>query len=66
MNLVLDSKIFADDTNAFASAGDLKTLEDLMNPELAKVKKTGVILTSCQSIWAKQTLIKFYILNLIA
>ena len=31
-------KIFADDTNVFASSGDLKTLEKLMNLELAKVK----------------------------
>ena len=32
-------KIFADDTNVFASAGDLKSLKHLMNSELAKVKK---------------------------
>ena len=32
-------KIFADDTNVFASAKDLKTLEHLMNSELVKVKK---------------------------
>ena len=32
-------KIFADDTNVFASAKDLKSLERLMNFELAKVKK---------------------------
>ena len=32
-------KIFADDTNVFASARDLKALEHLMNSELAKVKK---------------------------
>ena len=32
-------KIFADDTNVFASARDLKSLEHLMNCELAKVKK---------------------------
>ena len=32
-------KIFADDTNVFASAGDLKSLERLMNSELAKIKK---------------------------
>ena len=32
-------KIFADDTNVFASARDLKSLEHLMNSELAKVKK---------------------------
>ena len=32
-------KIFADDTNVFASARDLKSLERLMNSELAKVKK---------------------------
>ena len=31
-------KIFADDTNVFASARDLKTLEHLMNSEPAKVK----------------------------
>ena len=31
-------KIFADDTNVFASARDLKSLEHLMNSELAKVK----------------------------
>ena len=33
----LSFKIFADDTNVFASAKDLKTLEHLMNSELAKV-----------------------------
>ena len=32
-------KIFADDTNVFASARDLKSLERLMNSELAKTKK---------------------------
>ena len=32
-------EIFADDTNVFASAKDLKSLERLMNSELAKVKK---------------------------
>ena len=32
-------KIFADDTNVFASARDLKSLEGLMNSELAKIKK---------------------------
>ena len=32
-------KIFADDTNVFASARDLKSLERLMNSELAKIKK---------------------------
>ena len=48
-------KIFADDTNVFASARDLKSLERLMNSELAKIKN-GVILTSCHSIWPKQTL----------
>ena len=32
-------KIFADDTNVFASARDLKSLEHLINSELAKVKK---------------------------
>ena len=48
-------KILADDTNVFASARDLKSLEHLMNSELAKVKKkNGVILTSCQSIWARK------------
>ena len=35
----LSFKIFADDTNVFASAKDLKTLEHLMNSELAKVKR---------------------------
>ena len=33
----LNFKIFADDTNVFASSGNLKTLEKLMNEELAKV-----------------------------
>ena len=32
-------KIFADDTNVFAFARDLKSLERLMNSELAKIKK---------------------------
>ena len=32
-------KIFAEDTNVFASAKDLKTFEHLMNSELVKVKK---------------------------
>ena len=32
-------KIFADDTNVFASAKDLKTLEHVMKSELVKVKK---------------------------
>ena len=32
-------KIFADDTNVFASARDLKSLERLMNSELVKIKK---------------------------
>ena len=36
---VLSFKIFADDTNLFASAKDLKSLELLMNSELTKVKK---------------------------
>ena len=35
----LSFKIFVDDTNVFASAKDLKTLEHLMNSELAKVKR---------------------------
>ena len=35
----LSFKIFADDTNVFASARDLKSLEHLMNSELAKVKR---------------------------
>ncbi|KXJ05275.1 RNA-directed DNA polymerase from mobile element jockey [Exaiptasia diaphana] len=35
----LKFKIFADDTNLFASAKDLKTLESTMNYELAKVKE---------------------------
>ena len=35
----LNFKIFADDTNVFASARDLKSLEHLMNPKLAKVKR---------------------------
>ena len=35
----LSFKIFADDTNVFASARDLKTLEHVMNSELAKVKR---------------------------
>ena len=32
---ILNFKIFADDTNVFASAKDLRTLESLMNSELA-------------------------------
>ena len=36
---VLSFKIFADDTNLFASAKDLKSLELLMNSELKKVKE---------------------------
>ena len=32
------SRIFADDTNVFASARDLKTLEQLINTELKSVK----------------------------
>ena len=35
----LSFKIFADDTNVFASASNLKTLEALMNSELEKVKE---------------------------
>ena len=35
----LSFKIFADDTNVCASARDLKTLEYVMNSELATVKK---------------------------
>ena len=35
----LSFKTFADDTNVFASARDLKSLEHLMNSELAKVKR---------------------------
>ena len=35
----LSFKIFADDTNVFASARDPKTLEHLMNSELAKAKR---------------------------
>ena len=34
----LSVKMFADDTNVFASSGDLKKLGKLMNLELAKVK----------------------------
>ena len=34
----LTFRIFADDTNVFASAGDLKTLEKIVNSELKKVK----------------------------
>ena len=36
----LSFKIFADDTNVFASARDLKSLKDFMNSELAKVKRS--------------------------
>jgi hypothetical protein len=32
-------RYFADDTNVFASASDLKSLEILMNPELEKFKE---------------------------
>ena len=39
-------KIFADDTNVFASARDLKSLEHLMNSELAKVRIKG----SCEQL----------------
>ena len=35
----LSFKMFADDTNVFASASNLKTLEALMNSELEKVKE---------------------------
>ena len=35
----LKFKIFADDTNVFATANDLKSLEQTMNSELAKVKE---------------------------
>ena len=35
----LTFKIFADDTNVFASARDFKSLETLMNSELEKVKE---------------------------
>ena len=35
----LSFKIVADDTNVFASASNLKTLEALMNSELEKVKE---------------------------
>ena len=35
----LTFKIFAEDTNVFASASNLKTLEQLMNSELEKVKE---------------------------
>ena len=35
----LSFKIFADDTSVIASARDLKSLEHLMNSELAKVKR---------------------------
>ena len=35
----LSFKIFADDTNVFASASNLKTFEALMNSELEKVKE---------------------------
>ena len=34
----LTFRIFADDTNVFASARDLKSLEQLINTELKKVK----------------------------
>ena len=48
-------KIFADDTNVLATARDLKSLEHLMNSEIAKVKKWCDI-NKLQSIWTKQTL----------
>ena len=35
---VLTLRIFADDTNVFASARDLKSLDQLINTELKKVK----------------------------
>ena len=35
---ILTSRIFADNTNVFASARDLKSLEQLINTELKKVK----------------------------
>ena len=35
----LSFKIFADDTNVFGSARNLKTLEHVMNSELAKVTR---------------------------
>ena len=35
---ILSFRIFADDTNVFATARDLKTLEQLMNAELKKIK----------------------------
>jgi len=66
LNFGLDSKTFADDINVFASAGDLKPLEDLMNSELAKVKKWCD--TNKLSINMGKTnlmIIKFYIFNLI-
>lgn len=47
-------KIFADDTNVFASARNLKSLERFMNSELAKVKKWCGI-NKLSTIWAKQS-----------
>jgi len=35
---VKNLRLLADDTNVFASEKDLKSLEQLMNSELAKVK----------------------------
>jgi len=35
----LSFKIFADDTNVFALASNIKTIEALMNSELEKVKE---------------------------
>ena len=35
----LKFKIFADDSNVFTSASDLKTLENIMNTELANIKE---------------------------
>ena len=37
--IIVSFKIFADDTNVFVSASNLKTLEALMNSELEKVKE---------------------------
>ena len=46
----LSFKIFADDTNVFASARDPKTPEYLMNSELAKVKRWCDIKSGCLEI----------------
>ena len=48
-------RIFADDTNVFASARDLKSLEQLIYSELKKVKLCAM-LTSYQLIFLKQIL----------